>query len=150
MWRKNRRVRSINFFKAPCNYYPNASWNIWRHLKVTVLKHVGGFQYSCKLCGLVRLWSSCKKNQGLIRRLSLTVHLSVYIYLLKLVLAWCKSHFAVGGDLSCYHASLVCNELWGWFHSTRMSRLFKCQHLRYSCNMLTGKGGVHRSSRGFN
>jgi hypothetical protein len=70
-----------------CNYYQNASWNIWRLLKVTILKHAGGFQYSYKLCGLVRLWSSYNKNQGLIRRLSLIVQQSVYIYLLKLVLA---------------------------------------------------------------
>jgi hypothetical protein len=114
------------------------------------IETAGGFQYSYKLCGLVRLWSSCNKNQGLIRRLSLIVQQSVYIYLLKLVLAWCRSYFAVGGDFSCYHASLLCNELWGWFHSTQMSRLFQCQHLRYSCSMLTGKGGVYRSSRGFN
>ncbi len=102
MWRKNRRVRSINFFKAPCNYYQNASWNIWRLLKVTILKHAGGFQYSYKICGLVRLWSSCNKNQGLIRRLSLIVQQSVYIYLLKLVLAWCRSYFSVVIMLASY------------------------------------------------
>jgi len=138
----------VNGCCRPCR--SRAHFEIWKLLKVTILKHAGGFQYSYKLWGVVRLWSSCKKNQGLIRRLSLTIQQSVYIYLLKLVLAQCRSYFAVGGDVSCYHASLVCNELWGWFHSTPMSRLFKCQHLRYSCIMLKGKWGVYRSSRGFN